>query len=132
MDPSVKLIGQYRAFVVFWNRLFKFLSRWLCLYPALALIVYYLYFWLRFAQFLDLDTYKIVPPRLLGFFYNLTNWEGVNIIIYKTLQLPIFITMPVFNLAVIFILFQTILAFSYFMLDTKTFVGNIYERYYPR
>ena len=62
---------------------------------------YEVYYWLKFAKFIDLDTYKIIPSRLVGFFYNLSNWEGINIIIYTSMQLPIFITLPVFNLLVI-------------------------------
>lgn len=129
MDQSTKLIGHHRVFIVFWNRLFKFLSRWLCLYPALIIICYYTYFWLRFAEFLDLDTYKIVPARLLGFFYNLTNWEGVNIIIYNILQLPIFLTLPVFNFITIFIFFQTVIAMFYLAFDTKALMGKLYRAF---
>jgi len=122
MDPSVKLIGYDKKFIIYWNKLFKILSLWLCLFPAMIIAAYEAYYWLRFAEFLDLDTYKTVPPRLLCFFYNFTNWEGVNLIIYKFLQLPIFLTMPIINFSIIFILYQIILALYYLTLDSRNLI----------
>src|SRR5208283_810945 len=95
MDPSTKQIEHHGNFVAFWNRLLKILIRWLFIYPAILIIGYEAYHWLKFGEFLGLDTYKIAPPRLVGFLYNLTRWEGANILIYNFLQLPIFITIPV-------------------------------------
>ncbi len=56
--------------------------------------IYECYVWLRFAKLLDLKTYLIAPPKLLSFFYTFTKWEGVNIVIYSFLKLPVFVTMP--------------------------------------
>jgi hypothetical protein len=84
---------------------------------------------LRFAEFLDLDTYKTVPPRLLVFFYNLTNWEGMNLIIYKFLQLPIFITMPVVSFSIIFTLYQSVLGVYYLAFDSKALIKKLARRF---
>jgi len=129
MDPSVKLIGHDRSFIIYWNKLFRILSLWLCLCPAALIAAYEAYYWLRYAEFLDLDTYKTVPPRLLGFFYTFTNWEGVNLIIYKFLQLPIFITMPIVSFSIIFIFYQIVLAMYYLMLDSRTLIQELARRF---
>jgi hypothetical protein len=99
------------------------------LYPAVIIAAYEAYYWLRFAEFLDLDTYKTVPPRLLVFFYNLTNWEGMNLIIYKFLQLPIFVTMPIVSFFMIFILHQSVLAIYYFVFDSRTLIRKLARRF---
>jgi len=99
------------------------------LYPAVIIAAYEAYYWLRFAEFLDLDTYKTVPPRLLCFFYNFTNWEGVNLIIYKFLQLPIFITMPIVSFSIIFIFYESVLAIYYLTLDSRTLVKELARRF---
>jgi hypothetical protein len=129
MDPSVKLLGYDRSFIIHWNRLFRTLSLWLCLYPAMIIAAYEAYYWLRFAEFLDLDTFKTVPPRLLCFCYNLTNWEGVNLIIYKFLQLPIFITMPIVSFSIIFIVYQSVLAIYYLTFDSRTLMNKLARRF---
>ena len=129
MDPSVKLIGYDRSFITYWNKLFRILSLWLCLYPAAIIAAYEAYYWLRFAEFLDLDTYKTVPPRLLCFFYNFTNWEGVNLIIYKFLQLPIFITMPIVSFSIIFIFYQSVLAIYYLTFDSRMLIRELARRF---
>ena len=129
MDPAVKLIGYDRGFIIYWNKLFRILSLWLCLCPAAIIAAYEAYYWLRFAEFLDLDTYKTVPPRLLSFFYNLTNWEGVNLIFYKFLQLPIFITMPIVSFSIIFTLYQSVLAIYYLSFDSRTLIKGLARRF---
>jgi hypothetical protein len=129
MGPSVKLIGYDRSFIMYWNKLFRILSLWLCLYPAVIIAAYEVYYWLRFAEFLDLDTYKTVPPRLLCFFYNFTNWEGVNLIIYKFLQFPIFVTMPIVSFAIIFTLFQSVLGVYYLAFDARTLIKGLERRF---
>ncbi len=128
MDPSVKLIGYDRTFLIFWNKLFRVLCLWLCLYPAALIAAYEAYYWLRFADFLDLDTYKTVPPRLLCFFYNFTNWEGANLIIYKFLQLPIFITMPIVSFSITFTLYQSVLGIYYLAFDSRTLIRALARR----
>ncbi|MFZ0928055.1 MAG: hypothetical protein WAN11_05625 [Syntrophobacteraceae bacterium] len=129
MDHSVKLIGDDGSFVIYWKKLFRILCLWLCLYPVVIIAAYEAYYWLRFAEFLDLDTYKTVPPRLLVFFYNLTNWEGINLIIYKFLQLPIFVTMPLVSFFMIFIVYQSVLAIYYFVFDSRTLIKKLARRF---
>jgi hypothetical protein len=128
MDPSVKLIGDDRSFIIYWKKLFRILCLWLCLYPAAIIAAYEVYYWLRFAEFLDLDTYKTAPPRLLCFFYNLTNWEGMNLLIYKFLQLPVYITMPIVSFSIIFILYQSVLAIYYLAFDSRALIKELARR----
>ena len=130
MDPSVQSIGYDRRFIISWNKLFRILSLWLCLYPALIIAAYEAYYWLRFAEFLDLSTYKTVPPRLLSGLYNFTNWEGVNLIIYRFLQLPIFITMPVVSFCFIFTLHQSVLAIYYLVSDSRTLSKKFIRKFF--
>ncbi len=98
------------------------------IYPAVLIVAYEVYYWLRFAEFLDLDTYKIAPPRVLGFLYNLTSWEGANMLIFKFLQLPIFVTMPIIGSIITYSVFQIILAFCYLVLDSGRLVRKISGR----
>jgi len=128
MDRSIKQIENHGKFVVFWNRLLKRLIFWLCIYPALLIIAYEVYHWLRFAEFLDLITYEIAPPRLVGFLYNLTNWEGANVLIFKFLQLPIFISMPITSSVIIYTFFQSVLALYYLALDSAKLIRKISGR----
>ncbi len=131
MNSSIRLIEHESDFVAGWDRLFKFCVRWFCLYFALVFICYEAYYWLRFAEFLDLETFKIVPPRLLGFLYNLTTWEGVNILIYNFLRLPIFVTVPLVNLIFLSAFFQTVLAMYFLTGDVRAFLkksGNILKK----
>ena len=128
MDRSIKQIESHEKFVAFWNRLLKILILWLGICPALLIIAYEVYHWLRFAEFLDLVTYEIAPPRLVGFLYNLTNWEGANMLIFKFLQLPIFITMPIISSIIIFSFFQSVLALYYMALDSVKLIRKITSR----
>ncbi len=128
MDLSVKQIEQQGNFVTLCNRLFKLLIRWLFLYPTILIIAYEAYYWLRFAEFLDLGTYKIAPPRLVGFLYNLTRWEGANMLIFNFLQLPVFITVPIIGSIITYLVFQCALAFYYLGVDCGKAVRKIQDR----
>ncbi len=131
MNPSIKLIEHDRSFAEGWDRLFKFCVRWFCLYFAMVFLCYEAYYWLRFAEFLDLETFKIVPPRLLGFVYNLSTWEGVNILIYNFLRLPIFVTVPLLNLIFLSAFFQTVLAIHFLTRDIRAVLkksGNFFKK----
>ena len=124
MDTSTRLI-EHQGFPAFWNKLFRIVVRWLCLYLGIAVACYEAYYWLRFAEILDLDTYKILPPRLLGYLYNLSNWEGVNVIFYNFLKLPVFITVPLINFIVIFAFFQSTLGIYYLIGDSRLLIKKI-------
>ncbi len=129
MDPSIKQIESPEDFAVFWNRLLKILIRWLFIYPALLIIAFEVFYWLRYAEFLELDTYKIAPPRMLGFLYNITNWEGANMLIFKFLQLPIFITLPILGSVITYSVFQSILAVYYLVFDSGKLIRWISARF---
>jgi hypothetical protein len=128
MDPSIKQIEPNGNFVAFWNRLLKVLVLWLFIYPAILIIFYEAYYWLKFGEFLDLGTYKIAPPRLVGFLYNITHWEGANMLIFNFLQLPIFITVPIIGSIITYSFFQCVLAFYYLVLDCGKLVRKISRR----
>jgi hypothetical protein len=124
MDERVRLIGDNFNFLKSWSKWFRFSVKWLCIYPGILIFVYECYYWLRFAKILDLQTYKIAPPKLLTFFYTFTDWEGVNIVIYSFLKLPIFVTVPIIVFVLLFAIFYSVLALYHLILDAKSCIGR--------
>jgi hypothetical protein len=132
MDERVKLIEDNFRFLKAWSKCFRLSVKWLCIYPAILIFLYECYFWLRFAKLLDLQTYLIAPPKLLSFFYTFTNWEGVNIVIYSFLKLPVFVTMPLAMFVLLFVVFYSVLAVYHLVFDTKSHLGKLIKKTGPR
>ncbi len=125
MNGQVKLIEDNFWFLRSWSKWFRFSVRWLCIYPGILIFTYECYYWLRFAKILDLQTYKIAPPKLLSFFYTFTDWEGVNIVIYSFLKLPVFVTMPLIVFILLFALFYSVLALYHLACDAKSCIVRV-------
>lgn len=125
MDGQIKLIEGDFGFFRYWSKWFRFSVKWFCIYPAILIFLYECYYWLRFAKILDLQTYKIAPPKLLTFFYTFTGWEGVNTLIYAFLQLPVFVTMPLIVFILLFAGFYSVLALYHLAFDAKSCIGRL-------
>jgi len=125
VNAPIRLIDGNFDFLKVWSRWFRFSVKWLCIYPGVLVFLYECYYWLRFAIILDLQTYKIAPPKLLTFFYTFTDWEGVNMVIYSFLKLPIFITVPIVVFILLFAGFYSVLALYYLALDAKSCLGRL-------
>jgi len=124
MDVRVKLIGDNFSFLKSWSKWFRLSVKWLCVYPGILIFVYECYYWLRFAKILDLQTYKIAPPKILTFFYTFTDWEGVNIVLYAFLKLPVFVTVPIIVFILLFAAFYSALALYHLVFDAKSCFGR--------
>jgi hypothetical protein len=110
------------------NALFKTALLWLCLYPALLLGACQAFYWLRFARFLHLETSKIVAPGFPGFFYNLTDWGGVNILLHEFFQMPLYLTLPIFDFCLLFIFYESALAIYFLLCDSRVVAGYVSRR----
>jgi hypothetical protein len=124
MDARVRQIEGNLGFLKSWSKWFRFSVKWLCIYPGILIFVYECYYWLRFAKILDLQTYKIAPPKLLTFFYTFTDWEGVNAMIYSFLKLPVFVTMPLIVFVLLFAVFYSALALYHLAFDAKSCIAR--------
>lgn len=127
MGPPGKLTG-YGSFTLRLKRLFKIAFLWLCIYPTLVLAACQAFYWLRYAGRLDLDTGKMLPPGLPGFFYHLTNWDGINILIHKFLELPLYVTLPLFSFCLLCIFYESALAIYFLICDLAKFAANFTGR----
>jgi hypothetical protein len=125
MDARVKLIEGDSSFLKGWRKWFRFSVKWICIYPGVLVFLYECYYWLRFATILDLQTYKIAPPKFLTFFYTFTDWEGVNVVIYSFLKLPIFVTAPVVVFILIFVSFYSALGLYHLTIDAGSLLRRL-------
>ncbi len=122
---SVKPAGHDGNFTYRLNWLFRMFSLWLCLFPAVFLSACQAFYWLKFSRFLDLNTSWMLP----GFSHACTSWEGVNILIHKFFELPIFITIPSLCFCLLFVFYESVLGISFLLSDSKKIAAYFSSKY---